>query len=67
MGKTTTIRSIIGFNPPRRGSITFKGKNIAGLPPFKIAQIGMGLVPQGRDIFPSFFKRKREPYYGRQR
>ena len=53
MGKTTTIRSIIGFNPPRRGVINFKDKNIAGLPPYAIAQMGIGLVPQGRDIFPS--------------
>jgi len=53
MGKTTTIRSIIGFNPPRRGTINFKGKNIAGLPPYAIAQMGIGLVPQGREIFPS--------------
>ena len=53
MGKTTTIRSIIGFNPPRRGTINFKGKNIAGLAPYAIAKMGIGLVPQGRDIFPS--------------
>ena len=53
MGKTTTIRSIIGFTPPRRGIVRFKGKNITGFPPYKIAQMGMGLVPQGRFIFPS--------------
>ena len=53
MGKTTTIRSIIGFTPPRRGVVRFKGKNITGLPSYKIAQMGMGLVPQGRHIFPS--------------
>lgn len=53
MGKTTTIRTIIGFNPPRRGTIIFKGKAINGLDPNKIAQMGIGLVPQGRRIFPS--------------
>ncbi len=53
MGKTTTIRTIIGFNPPRRGIITFKGNVINGLPANKIAQMGIGLIPQGRRIFPS--------------
>lgn len=53
MGKTTTIRSIIGFTPPRRGVIRFKGRDVTGLPSYKIAQMGMGLVPQGRHIFPS--------------
>jgi branched-chain amino acid transport system ATP-binding protein len=53
MGKTTTIRSIIGFTPPRRGEIRFKGENIAGMQPYQIAQMGIGLVPQGRRIFPS--------------
>lgn len=53
MGKTTTIRSIIGLAPPRRGEVIFKGQNIAGLPPYVIAQKGVGLVPQGREIFPS--------------
>jgi branched-chain amino acid transport system ATP-binding protein len=53
MGKTTTIRSIIGLTPPRRGQVLFGDKNITALPPEKIAKLGMGLVPQGRDIFPS--------------
>jgi branched-chain amino acid transport system ATP-binding protein len=53
MGKTTTIRSVIGLTPPRRGRILFKGKDITRLPPQKIAQMGMGVVPQGRHIFPS--------------
>lgn len=53
MGKTTTIRSIIGFNPPRRGAIRFKDKEITGLQPHQIAKMGIGLVPQGRRIFPS--------------
>ena len=53
MGKTTTMRTIIGFTPPRSGSIHFNGKDIAGMPPEKIARAGIGLVPQGRMIFPS--------------
>ena len=53
MGKTTTIRSIIGLTPPRKGSITFNGTELVGLPPEKIARTGIGLVPQGRMIFPS--------------
>src|SRR4030042_5908750 len=53
MGKTTAIRSIIGFTPPRRGQILFQGKEIMELPPNKIAKLGIGLVPQGRYIFPS--------------
>jgi branched-chain amino acid transport system ATP-binding protein len=51
MGKTTTIRTIIGFNPPRLGTISFKGNVISVLPANKIAQMGIGLVPQGRRIF----------------
>src|SRR4030042_4231723 len=53
MGKTTAIRSIIGFTPPRRGQIFFQGKEIRDLSPDKIAKLGIGLVPQGRYIFPS--------------
>ena len=53
MGKTTLIRTIIGFTPPRSGSIRFSGQEIAGWPPEKIARSGIGLVPQGRMIFPS--------------
>lgn len=53
MGKTTTVHSIIGFNPPRDGTIRFKGNDIAGLPPHQICQAGIALVPQGRRIFPS--------------
>ncbi len=53
MGKTTTIRSIVGLNPPRQGKILFKGTDIAGMEPFRVARMGIGLVPQGRRIFPS--------------
>jgi branched-chain amino acid transport system ATP-binding protein len=51
-GKTTTIRSIIGFNKPRAGHIVFDGKDTTGMPPYRIAGLGIGLVPQGRRIFP---------------
>jgi branched-chain amino acid transport system ATP-binding protein len=53
MGKTTTIRSIMGLTPPRKGSIVYNGQEIVGLPPHKIARLGIGLVPQGRLIFSS--------------
>ena len=53
MGKTTMIRSIIGLTPPRRGQIHFKGENITGIQPYRIARMGIGLIPQGRHIFPS--------------
>ncbi len=53
MGKTTTVRSIIGFTPPRSGRVRFKDREIQGLPPHKICQMGLALVPQGRRIFPS--------------
>jgi branched-chain amino acid transport system ATP-binding protein len=53
MGKTTTIRSIVGFTPPRRGSVRFNGIDIANLRSYQIAQMGIGLIPQGRHIFPS--------------
>jgi len=53
MGKTTIVRSIIGFTPPRSGVIRFKEKDISSLPSYQICQMGLGLVPQGRAIFPS--------------
>lgn len=53
MGKTTTVHSIIGFTPPRSGIVRFKGKEVQYLPPYKICQMGLALVPQGRRIFPS--------------
>ena len=53
MGKTTTIRSITGVTPPRSGVVRFKEKDITRLKPHEIAQIGIGLIPQGRRIFPS--------------
>jgi branched-chain amino acid transport system ATP-binding protein len=53
MGKTTTIRSIMGLTPPRKGNITFNGTELVGLQPHKIARLGIGLIPQGRLIFSS--------------
>jgi branched-chain amino acid transport system ATP-binding protein len=58
MGKTTTLRSIIGFTPPRQGVIRFKGRDITGLHSYQIAQMGIALVPQGRRIFPSLSVRE---------
>ncbi len=53
MGKTTLIRSIIGFTKPRTGKVTFDGADITALPPHEIVNLGVALVPQGRRIFPS--------------
>jgi branched-chain amino acid transport system ATP-binding protein len=53
MGKTTTIRSIMGLTPPRAGSVRLNGKDVRGLASFRIAQLGIGLVPEGRQIFPN--------------
>jgi branched-chain amino acid transport system ATP-binding protein len=51
MGKTTTIRSIMGLLPACGGSADFEGLSLIGLPPYRIAQAGLGLVPEGRQIF----------------
>jgi branched-chain amino acid transport system ATP-binding protein len=53
MGKTTTIRSIMGLAVPRQGSIIFNGNELVGMPTHKIARLGIGLIPQGRLIFQS--------------
>jgi len=52
-GKTTTIRSIAGLTPPRAGAITLRGRDIVGLPPFRIARLGIGFVPEDRRVFPN--------------
>jgi branched-chain amino acid transport system ATP-binding protein len=52
MGKTTTIRSIMGMTPPSGGSVEFAGQSVAGRPPEAIARGGIGLVPEGRQVFP---------------
>jgi branched-chain amino acid transport system ATP-binding protein len=58
MGKTTLIRSIVGFTPPRRGRVRFKGEDITRWPPFRKVNFGMALVPQGRRVFPSLSVRE---------
>ena len=58
MGKTTTIRSIMGLTPARAGTIRFAGREVRRLPAFRIAQLGIGLVPEGRQIFPNLTVRE---------
>ena len=53
VGKTTLVNSICGFVPPRRGKIVFKGDDITTVPSFETVRSGMGLVPQGRRVFPT--------------
>src|SRR6266446_752592 len=58
MGKTTTIRSIMGLTPARAGAIRFAGHEVRSFPSFRIAQLGVGLVPEGRQIFPNLTVRE---------
>ena len=58
MGKTTTINSVMGIVPPNGGSILFDGAQLVGLPSYKIANLGIGLVPEGRQIFPNLTLRE---------
>jgi branched-chain amino acid transport system ATP-binding protein len=58
MGKTTTVRSILGLTPARRGSIRFRGERIERLAPYRVAQAGIALVPEGRQIFPNLSVRE---------
>ena len=58
MGKTTTVRSIMGLTPARAGAIKFMGEDIRALPSYRIAQRGIGLVPEGRQIFPNLSVRE---------
>src|ERR1700676_1525076 len=53
MGKTTTIRSILGLTPGRAGAARVAGVEVRKLPSVRIAQLGIGLVPEGRQIFPN--------------
>ncbi|MPZ55518.1 MAG: ATP-binding cassette domain-containing protein [Rhizobiales bacterium] len=53
MGKTTTVRSIMGLTPAMAGSIRFDGAEISAAPPYRVAQGGIGLVPEGRQVFPN--------------
>jgi branched-chain amino acid transport system ATP-binding protein len=53
MGKSTTLKSIMGLVRPRSGSVVYKGVDLMGLPPFKVAQAGIGYIPEDRQIFPN--------------
>src|SRR6185369_5123600 len=53
MGKTTTIRTLMGLLPARGGAVDFNGEALLGRPSYRIAQGGLGLVPEGRQIFPT--------------
>jgi branched-chain amino acid transport system ATP-binding protein len=58
MGKTTTVRSIMGLTRPAAGSIRFAGIEIGAWPSYRIAKLGLGLVPEGRQIFPNLTTRE---------
>jgi branched-chain amino acid transport system ATP-binding protein len=58
MGKTTTVRSVMGLTPAIAGAIRFDGTDICRLPPYRIAQHGIGLVPEGRQVFPNLTARE---------
>ncbi len=58
MGKTTTVRSVMGMVRPRGGTIMFEGKPLHGLPSYRVAQAGIGLVPEGRQVFPNLTVRE---------
>jgi branched-chain amino acid transport system ATP-binding protein len=58
MGKTTTVRSIMGLTPATTGSIRFAGAEIRDLPAYRVAKLGIGLVPEGRQVFPNLTTRE---------
>ena len=58
MGKTTTVLSIMGIVQPRRGTISFQNRSLVGLPSYRIAQAGIGLIPEGRQVFPNLTVRE---------
>src|SRR6516164_6619204 len=57
-GKSTTLKSIIGLAPPRAGQIRLRGQDLRGLPPFCIARLGIGYVPEDRRVFPNLTVRE---------
>src|SRR5579863_5208598 len=59
MGKTTTVRSIMGLTRASAGSIRFAGQNIRDLPAYQVAKLGIGLVPEGRQVFPNLTAREK--------
>ena len=58
MGKTTTINSIMGIVPARSGQVEFRSHDITPMPPYRVAKLGIGLVPEGRQIFPNLTVRE---------
>jgi len=66
-GKTTTILTIMGYLKPRPGRILFRGRDIAALPPYAVARLGFGFVPQERGIFPSLTVRENLTVFARGR
>jgi len=58
MGKTTTVHAIMGILPSRRGQMTFEGQRIETYPSYRIARLGLGLVPEGRQVFPNLTVRE---------
>jgi branched-chain amino acid transport system ATP-binding protein len=58
MGKTTTVRSIMGITRPKAGTVTFQNRVLNTLPSYRIAQAGIGLVPEGRQVFPNLTVRE---------
>jgi branched-chain amino acid transport system ATP-binding protein len=58
MGKTTTVRSIMGLTPARAGAVRFSGENIRSWPSYRIGKLGIGLVPEGRQVFPNLSVRE---------
>jgi len=58
MGKTTTVRSVMGLTPATAGAIHFRGRDIRGLPSYRVAKLGLGLVPEGRQVFPNLTMRE---------
>lgn len=58
MGKTTTVHTIVGLVRARAGAVTFDGENVVGLAPHRIARLGIGLVPEGRQVFPTLTVRE---------
>ncbi len=65
-GKTTTIMTVMGYLHPRAGSISYNGRDIGALPPYAVARLGFGLVPQERGIFPSLTVRENLTVFARQ-
>ena len=66
-GKTTTIMTVMGYLHPRAGSISYNGRDIGALPPYAVARLGFGLVPQERGIFPSLTVRENLTVFARTR